>query len=240
MQTTSVMGQMENTFVDDFVITEGNDLIVYHQCKDDKSLSWNVNAENKIASDFRKQEKYSNEWGETFSLVLVHTGRSERLNKQKVPDDLKNTRTEMFPNYGNVSSMVQQSGSFRSLLGKIIGPDASDFDKGVEFGCRIKSIWTENDGMNLPIPLQTFKDGLTSAQTSFVFIEDLVALPESLSKLCEKFPPLKIVLTKEGVLTFEYSGMKGQAVWDPDMEAELPEVGSESELIQFFLNHPKR
>lgn len=97
-QETIFYPQVKNRAVDDLVIQEYDNHLIYHQLKDSQKLKWSDGGKRyTILDDFKEQEYISSNLGEDFELKIVASNNECEILRSEIPNDLTHTSKEHFP-----------------------------------------------------------------------------------------------------------------------------------------------
>ena len=210
--------QLEDTFVDDMLITHPEKNI-YHQLKNTKSLSWGkVNRQGDIAFDFAHQIEDCKEREENFALKLVYSLKDSMVGEQ-TPEEIKaQTSTEYFDYLSDLNSLVIFSTPLKHALMEIT-PDKTSTDDLANIASVFLGVWKGCDSKNGIL----LKEIIHRAE-NFKYIHLNIYTNESINDDCKKI--------LDTIENFEYhingrmfywsiGRMNGSCPWPTEMEQEI-------------------
>lgn len=123
---TIYYSQVKNRTVDDLVIQEHNNHLIYHQLKDSINLKWSDGGKSyTILDDFKEQESISAKLGEDFELKIVASNSECDILKSNIPDDLSHTTKEHFPAI-SFYELIQNVEGYRTGLENLLPGSSLD------------------------------------------------------------------------------------------------------------------
>lgn len=210
--------QLEDTFVDDMLITHPEQNI-YHQLKNTKSLSWGkVNKQGDIAFDFAHQIEDCKEREENFALKLVYSLKDSKVGEQ-TPEEIKaQTSTEYFDYLSDLNSLVIVSTPLKHAL-MAITPNKTSTDDLANVASVFLGVWKGCDSKN-GISLEE----IIHKAENFKHINLNIYPNESINKDCKKI--------LDAIKDFEYhingrmfywsiGRMNGSCPWPTEIETEI-------------------
>lgn len=217
LSNTTFSKQMEDVFVDDLGIVYPDGLIVYHQCKDTRNLTWNTSGKGEPFYDFCWQRTYSSANGENFRLKIVYSNPDCHLHSAPVPDKIADvTETELFLAYSNVNELLLGSEEFRSSIQAVLfeGNEGHTLDKLSTFAEIVRSMWMELSSPDQPIPLSDIKERIIEKYSREVNFRDLpnVELPLDLVEIFNRFNGFSYVVNGKNIL-WSYKGISNQIAY---------------------------
>lgn len=238
LSTTYVTSQVENSFVDDFLIRTSEDKKIYYQLKNVKKLDWST---KNLEYDFRRQMEISSEIGEKFMLKLVNSNRN---NLEKLNDKPKRishcTEIIFFPASESYNQLLYICPDFKNAIRNItVGDDAKD-DELFGVVMAISAVWdnsTQND--------VSIREILDKVCNTYKYIKIKSYQHISIRKECQEIlQKFNVDYYVNGeILYWSFSSangvFNGQVVWTDGLEKYLLEntPSDISELVTIFVEH---
>ncbi|MCD8395358.1 MAG: hypothetical protein LUC85_11135 [Bacteroidales bacterium] len=155
-----VASQIEDAFVDDFLIVPPDGYSIYHLCKNVQSLDWNKEQKGDPLYDFFWQRAYSLSNQERIKLKLVYSNEECKVHFAEIPDKIKDvTEKEHFKAYPSMNAMVIDNPSFRADINSIVAynEDGYTYDELCALAEIIKCQWEELGQPNARVSLAQIK-----------------------------------------------------------------------------------
>lgn len=161
INSTWIISQVNQAFVDDLCIIDSDNRKCYHQLKDVKGLTWGKAEAGNVRYDFKWQKHYAIHEKENFGLKLVYSDADCPVHKNPIPDEISDVAVcEYFPAYQSLSAFLQESETLRKDLRKIMNYPGRDFPLDVQSVSLelIRSQWQELSKPDVPVSLAQIKD----------------------------------------------------------------------------------
>lgn len=237
LDSTYVVAQLENSFVDDFQIIYANGLKTYHQCKDTINLSWKKDEKGEPFYDFRWQKTYSIANGELFRLKIVYSNADCKIHADPIPVVIEDvTEKELFPSYQTLNAILLDSEAFRNDIKSILfaNKDGHSLDKLSVFAEVIRSEWLELAIPNKPVSLSEIKDQTLAKYGDIINFKDLpnVELSSELKIIFNRFPEFSYLINGTNII-WSYKKLSGQFCLSDELNSSIID-NNPSEIFQLI------
>lgn len=210
--------QMEEVFVDDLLIRNLDTLLIYHQIKDVKGLTWAYGESHSLLFDFTRQKEISMEKNERFCLKLVFSDLKSSV--CKIPTEIEEcTIVEYFPACTSINELILSHSSFKNAIQNIAIQEEVEDDELSGIASAILGAWCSVRQKN--ISLQQILDITYSKGKGFINIKTYPTI--KISEVC------KDILTRfelsfytnGSTLYWSYHRLKGETIWTKELEFKL-------------------
>ncbi len=214
--------QVENAFVDDFLIVYSDHHKTYCQLKNVQSLTWQT---GKLKYDFIRQKEISTKRQENFDLLLVYSDSRKAV--VKIPDEIVScTTTSFFPNCRSLNELILSYEPFKQAILNIVCNKQIEDDKLFGIAGAFLGAWNSTSQQNV-----TLNDIIS---TSYIIGKGFINIniPETVNiEISDESQKI----FKDCGLDYQVNGsmltwntknnrLKGELKWSEDIEEKLSDI----------------
>ncbi len=179
--------QIQDAFVDDFLISHPLGKEEYHQLKNVESLAWQSGSSHTLEYDFKRQKELLNEDYKDFSLYLVHSNPDSNL--IPIPESISDcTEVLLFPYFEDMNRLILECIEFKDVIAGVSGYKNPTADQLGNIATILTGVWNWSGKQNISLGLICQRIcKLPLAGNNFIF-DPILLLNTEVKDILEKIP----------------------------------------------------